>query len=248
MAYMIVYCIQHRVSGKAYIGQTVQRLSTRLSQHRSEAFVRGSNGLLHKAIRKYGWDAFEVSVLEEASDRPDLDMAERAWIYIYGSIQPAGYNLESGGNSYKQIADSTRKAIGDRHRGKKLSPNHVDAIKRANLGNKHTFGKKASAEARARMSASRTGKKQTEARKEASRRPKSEAGRANIALAVRERCTKLSPTDRDDIIARRLAGEPRKKLADEYRVAEGTIKTVTKGMISIGRRPGKKLGTKCFPA
>jgi hypothetical protein len=84
---MIIYLIQNTSTGKCYVGQTVQSLAARMAQHRSLSNRKPNTQLITKAIAKYGWENFNVEVLEE-TDEAGLDMAERKWMEIYGPHSP----------------------------------------------------------------------------------------------------------------------------------------------------------------
>jgi len=59
-----IYCIENKVNHKMYIGKTIRKISTRLSNHRNSA-KRGSNCTVHKAIRKYGISNFDTFDYEQ---------------------------------------------------------------------------------------------------------------------------------------------------------------------------------------
>jgi group I intron endonuclease len=63
--YGYVYLIRNKVNGNSYIGLTVRELRNRWSQHKSDS-RKGSPFPLHAAIRKYGEDSFDITVLHHA--------------------------------------------------------------------------------------------------------------------------------------------------------------------------------------
>lgn len=93
---MLVYLIRNRETGKGYVGITSKSLEQRWSQHCWTA-KRGEGRALHRAIRRYGVDAFEVSVLESHENLDDLNAAEVRLISKLGTFIPQGYNLTLGG-------------------------------------------------------------------------------------------------------------------------------------------------------
>ena len=93
---MIIYKLTNKVNGKVYIGQTVKSLDWRMKQHLSKVNV-GSNTYIHNAIRKYGWDNFDVEVVANASSKEELDYLEKYYIKQYDSVN-TGYNLSFGGD------------------------------------------------------------------------------------------------------------------------------------------------------
>lgn len=99
LARPIVYRITCIPSGKVYIGLTRQKyLSERWSQHVLAAKA-GSKNVLASAIRKYGVDAFERSVIAYALNPDSLGLLEKTLIAQYDCISPKGYNLTDGGES-----------------------------------------------------------------------------------------------------------------------------------------------------
>lgn len=94
-----IYCYQNKVNGKRYIGQAID-LDRRKKDHKVRAFniFEGNseyNSVIHKAFRKYGYDNFEYSILEECKIQ-NLNEREFYWIQYYNS-QEEGYNCDNGG-------------------------------------------------------------------------------------------------------------------------------------------------------
>jgi len=104
---MFIYAIRNKTNGKVYIGKTERSLNRRWKQHLCEA-NRGMGFRLHRAIRKYGADAFTVSLLSTAATRDQLKELERDFIVKYCSINPnLGYNLTDGGDGLGGFKHST---------------------------------------------------------------------------------------------------------------------------------------------
>lgn len=84
---MIIYEIKNKVNGKIYIGQ-----------HSSDELGSywGSGKLIKRAIKKYGIENFERTILEKCSNKNELNERERYWIKEKDSIH-TGYNLTDGG-------------------------------------------------------------------------------------------------------------------------------------------------------
>ena len=122
-----IYKITNTRNGKAYIGQTINKLENRINGH----FSRSSSPALHNAIQKYGRDAFTFEILHETLDifLDDLEVAE---IKRYNTLAPRGYNLTGGGNTNKVVSDKTRQKMSDAAKGrrhtlkarKKMSESH----------------------------------------------------------------------------------------------------------------------------
>ena len=85
-----IYCITNTVNNKKYIGYTSITMAERMGQHRKKA-RNGSKSIIHNAIRKYGWDKFNVSILYEGKDA--LQKEDR-YIKKYGN-----YNMTCGGSA-----------------------------------------------------------------------------------------------------------------------------------------------------
>lgn len=96
---MIIYLVRNKVNGKGYVGQTIKTFEKRWTQHLSDARnERYANIILHKAIRKYGDDAFEHTILAETDNLPELYLLEIEQIAKQGTKVPNGYNMTDGGD------------------------------------------------------------------------------------------------------------------------------------------------------
>lgn len=104
---MIFYIYQYTnlINNKIYIGQT-NNIDRRVRGHKSNSFNPKSinyNNIIHKAIRKYGYDNFKVEILEILSDDKYelVNEREQYWIKEKKSlITENGYNVVEGGNNY----------------------------------------------------------------------------------------------------------------------------------------------------
>lgn len=133
---MLIYLVRHRVSGKGYVGQTAcSDHSQRLNAHR-KGNRKGS--AIAAAVRKYGWDSFESSVLETCTSQAELDEAEAQWIERLGTLAPAGYNIRGGGHGGGRMSDDCKKKQSDRMRGRTLTPEHRKKIGDGVRGYVHT--------------------------------------------------------------------------------------------------------------
>lgn len=97
----IVYRIDHKSSGKCYVGITIQTLERRWQNHIEQA-VAGSvkdQDSLHEAIRRYGPDEFSVSAIDHGTTKKDIEKAERYWIKKLKTQIPNGFNIAPGGSS-----------------------------------------------------------------------------------------------------------------------------------------------------
>jgi group I intron endonuclease len=132
----IIYLLTNLANKKLYVGQTNdfdERMRGHLSGH-------GGAIYLTNAIKAHGRENFvSVILLAGIEEQKELDLTEIAVIKHLESLGPGGYNLHIGGKGGPHTA-ATRKKIGDGNRGKRKGRTHTD-------------------EARAKISATRMGKK-----------------------------------------------------------------------------------------
>ena len=107
----LIYLATNQINGKVYVGQTINSLKRRQSNHKQGAFVKQDHYYFHKALRKYGFDNFVWEILEEFDIELDIHLfcllneAERKYIALYNSNNPQnGYNMTKGGDCYSQQA------------------------------------------------------------------------------------------------------------------------------------------------
>jgi group I intron endonuclease len=97
-----IYKIENLITGHVYIGQSIN-IHKRWLEHRSAAFNKNTplyETQLYKAIRKYGIDKFNFSVLEELSESEYsttyMNELEKKYITKYNSYKN-GYNATPSG-------------------------------------------------------------------------------------------------------------------------------------------------------
>lgn len=192
--YGIIYCLTNKVNGKRYIGQTTRTVAERLIGH-LYSFGRNGCPLLGAAIKKYGKEAFEVSVLGTAATQNELDLLEISLIEQYRTTDRAlGYNIAPGGLGGKQSpatialrvakttgmkrTDEFRRGVSERKKGVRLSAETKAKLSQAALKrlppSEETRAKLAAAgkrgvwtdERRAKASARATGKFHSEETKQ----------------------------------------------------------------------------------
>ena len=106
-----IYKITNKSNGKIYIGQTRKTIQQRWLEHvsaaKSNPDSQDYNYLLHKAIRKYGADNFDIETIEELEDEKELSDREQYWINFYNSCileeKANGYNMTYGGEGRSYI-------------------------------------------------------------------------------------------------------------------------------------------------
>jgi group I intron endonuclease len=88
-------------SNKVYVGKTYD-LRKRINAHKC-ATKYGKNILLHNSIRKYGWDAHSLEIIEEVEDvlmnEREVYWVERLKTYCYENKQ--GLNMTKGGEGQR---------------------------------------------------------------------------------------------------------------------------------------------------
>lgn len=92
---MIVYLITNKINGKQYVGMTGRSLEARWSAHKSST-RNGSPFRFHSAIRKYGEENFEASILYDDLSIEECRTIEEKTILEYNTTIN-GYNANPGG-------------------------------------------------------------------------------------------------------------------------------------------------------
>jgi group I intron endonuclease len=112
-----IYMIRHKDSGKCYIGRSVD-IHNRWNLHKRHTEQNRDRSPLHRAMRKYGYDAFEWLVICEASAELHVVLEER-FIKEHGTMVPVGYNVggAAGGMPPKELLA----LMGDEERQTKLA-------------------------------------------------------------------------------------------------------------------------------
>ena len=84
---------------KKYIGQTTTSLKQRKCEHISCSRGKTPKYILHKAIKLYGEDLFEIKEIGNASNREELNSLEIYYIKEYNTYfkNGQGYNMTYGG-------------------------------------------------------------------------------------------------------------------------------------------------------
>lgn len=120
--YGVIYVIENKVNGKKYVGQTVQGLKKRFSQHVTSS-RRKRSGAIHYALEKYGKDNFEIREVTQSMSREELDSQEVYWIEKMNALSPKGYNLTKGGygSSGYRHSGRAKKSMSEKRKGSKNS-------------------------------------------------------------------------------------------------------------------------------
>ena len=111
-----IYKCTNNVNGKIYIGYTHKTLEKRIIEHKCSVNT-GSNYLLHKAMRKYGFENFSWELIFESFDKDyALNQLENDFILEYNSYfeNGNGYNMTFGGQggmSGKKHSEETKQKM-----------------------------------------------------------------------------------------------------------------------------------------
>ncbi len=101
MASWVIYKHTCTVSSKVYIGITCASMNARWKQHLVRAFTMQSSYHFHSAIRKYGKECWDHSILHsEITSLEEANALETAYIKQYDSFHN-GYNSTLGGDGTK---------------------------------------------------------------------------------------------------------------------------------------------------
>ena len=169
-----IYCIENKVNGKKYIGQSID-IYNRWKKHLQNA-NRGINTILYNAIRKYGKDSFKFYIVQKC-DRNELSELEIKYISEYNTKSPCGYNMTDGGEGTigyvftdedkRKISEAGKGRIGVRMFGEDnpmFGLTHSDKTKE--LIRQKALGRKASEETRRKLSKASKGRKHSDESKQ----------------------------------------------------------------------------------
>lgn len=119
----LIYKFTNLINNKIYIGQTKNSLRKRVIAHLTQAKTNTKSKKHHLqfAIQKYGYDNFDISIVEVCCYE-QLNAREIFWISYYDSTnQSKGYNCTNGGDGCsiaRQIKQSTRDKISEANKKK----------------------------------------------------------------------------------------------------------------------------------
>jgi len=155
---MIIYLIENLINGKVYIGQTVKSLEERKFSHKQGS--KYLNYSLYYAMRKYGFDNFNFSIIEKNIETQEaLNEAEIYWINCYGSFKNPniGYNETPGGDGLG--SGKNHPMFGKYHSVKTKEKMSLIKIGKYCGENSPSFGRKKTNEEKDKMSLAKIGKK-----------------------------------------------------------------------------------------
>lgn len=99
-----VYKYVCKQTGKVYIGQTCRKTPAIRAGTNGDRYI--SSRKFYSAIKKYGWNNFELEILEKDLTLEEADLKEKEYIKLYDSIDN-GYNIFDGGHN-KTTSNETK--------------------------------------------------------------------------------------------------------------------------------------------
>ncbi len=113
-----IYCIINKINNKKYIGLTVKHAKQRFWEHVTKSNNPTYNSLLHRAIKKYGKENFEITILEDDILENILPEKEIEYIEKYNTYNE-GYNLTRGGEGRTGVvvSEETRRKLSEARAG-----------------------------------------------------------------------------------------------------------------------------------
>lgn len=136
---MIIYKAENKINGKVYIGKTIYSLNDRKQDHIRRSKRNNTNIIFQRAIKKYGADNFEWSILCETNIESKLNVLEKFYIAAYKKITGI-YNMTEGGEglSGMSFSESHKHKISESHKGKIISDETRKKIGETSKGRKHS--------------------------------------------------------------------------------------------------------------
>lgn len=130
---MIIYVITNKLTGKQYVGQTIQTLEKRWSRHGWHCTTAGRRMPISDAIGRYGKENFSIETLKNCSSLDDMNFWEKYYVNTLNTWVPNGYNLKAG-NGSGACSDEIKKKISRSNKGRKVSQETRDKLSKSHKG------------------------------------------------------------------------------------------------------------------
>jgi len=158
-----IYKITNIINDKIYIGQT-NNIKKRWKRHISDSYKK--NTILSRAMRKYGIDNFNISIIDICYNIKTCYFLEKKYIKECNSRDTTiGYNIHVGGcgakpgNLNPSKKESARQINRIKHLGRKASDETKRKMREATGGIHHPmYGKHHSKKSKIKMSKARIGR------------------------------------------------------------------------------------------
>lgn len=135
----LIYYFRCLVNGKGYVGQHERsNENVRWRGHKSAAFVKNINHPLYNAMRLYGWESFEKSVIWRGATRL-LNEKETYYIKALDTFidNERGYNLTTGGCAGMQFSKKSLSLLSKRQQAVWCDPAYRAAKDLLNASAEH---------------------------------------------------------------------------------------------------------------
>ena len=239
-----IYRILNTITGKCYIGSSIN-IKSRWGGHRASLKSGLSKNIkLLRAWNKYGESAFDFSVIEIViGDKEELYKKEQFWMDFYNSVEN-GYNICKAAGSVAGITRSkeTRHKMSVAKIGKRPTDETREKI------SKTKTGVPMSEETRLKMSEIRKGMFPSEETREKLR--KAQAGENNPMYG---KCGEENPfygkhhTDetknklREMKLGKKASNETRAKMSESHKLENLSEETIKKmSLARLGKRPSEE--------
>jgi len=146
----VIYKAANKINNKTYIGQTIQKLESRINQHYNKAIKRTNK--FANALRKYSKNNWMWKIIHDNIPRKYLNDMEIFYIFLFDTYN-YGYNSTKGGETSSMSNPEVAKKMSERMMGK---GNHMYG--RKGIDNP-TYGIKFSEERKRKISQAHSGKK-----------------------------------------------------------------------------------------
>jgi group I intron endonuclease len=137
---MYLYKILNKNTGKAYIGQTINKPEVRFSYH-TQRLKKGThdNEYLQRSFNKHGIDSFMFYTILKTDDLESLNLYEEQFIKILRATdRNFGYNIRPGGANSK-LSEETKRKISLAGMGRPKTENEINLFRQRSKGN--TWGR-----------------------------------------------------------------------------------------------------------
>jgi len=115
---------------RVYIGMTGRSLNERC---RKSAFIGCPR--MEEAIKEYGWDFFEVSVVAEGLTKEQAEQRAKTAIMEHDSLNPSkGFNVDFAGNMVGRHTRETLNKMSQSQKGRVFSAEHLTKLQKPKCG------------------------------------------------------------------------------------------------------------------
>jgi group I intron endonuclease len=102
-----VYVLENKYNNKLYVGQTIQNVKDRWSNHKKDS--KRLDYVLYRAIRKYGIESFHIKSQMAVNSKEEMNELETFLISELNTFTPNGYNMTAGGEGQSGVICSEEK-------------------------------------------------------------------------------------------------------------------------------------------